>query len=162
MNEIWKKVPGYEDYEISNIGNLMSYKCKKSKLIKGTINEDGYLRYTITNKKGVFTSGAQVIVAMAFLGHIPDGNKLVIDHKNENPLDNSVENLQIVTQRYNIRKNPGKYSSQYKGISWYNTLKKWRAQIRINGKQKHIGCFDNEYDAHLAYQNKLKELNLIN
>lgn len=38
--------------------------------------------------------------------------------------------------------------------------KKWIAQIYINGKVKYLGSFNNEIDAHNAYQNKLLSLNI--
>jgi hypothetical protein len=46
-----------------------------------------------------------------------------------------------------------------KGYSFYKSRNKWRARIRIKGKEKHLGYFDCEKLARLAY---LKELNLIN
>lgn len=54
------------------------------------------------------------------------------------------------------------YSSKYKGVSWSKGSKKWLVQIRINGKVKHIGLYEDELDAHKAYQdelNKVKQLN---
>ena len=42
-----------------------------------------------------------------------------------------------------------------------NKSKKWKSQIRINGNRKHLGYFENELDAHNAYQNTLKYLDEI-
>ena len=101
MKEIWKSIPGYEGlYEVSNLGNVKS-------LIRNRIlnpsKECGYLKTTLSNKtKKKFA--VHQLVAMAFLNHIPCGHKLVIDHKNENKLDNRSVNLQIVTNKQNIVK----------------------------------------------------------
>lgn len=51
------------------------------------------------------------------------------------------------------------FSSQYKGVIWDKTKNKWRANIETLKKKKHLGYFDNEYDAHLAYQKALLEKN---
>ena len=48
-------------------------------------------------------------------------------------------------------------SSQYKGVSWNKYRDKWRSQIEINGKQKHLGYFTSEEDAAEVYQKALKE-----
>jgi len=49
------------------------------------------------------------------------------------------------------------YSSKYKGVSYRKKGRKWVAQTRLSGKQKTIGYFKNEYDAHLAYEKYIEE-----
>ena len=44
-------------------------------------------------------------------------------------------------------------TSKYKGVSWHKNLQKWRAYIFLNGKQKHLGLFEDEEEAHLTYKN---------
>jgi hypothetical protein len=103
------------------------------------------------------------LVAITFLNHIPCGHELVIEHINNNKLDNRVENLQIVKHRFNVsksKKNNKNYTGVYlqKRKSKYNIYTGYLAQISINGKKKHIGLFKTEYEAHLAYQKALNEL----
>lgn len=40
---------------------------------------------------------------------------------------------------------------KYKGVAYKSFLQKWGAQISINGESKHIGFFDCEREAALAY-----------
>ena len=42
-------------------------------------------------------------------------------------------------------------------MSWRRNEKKWQVAIRINGKKKHVGRFDNEEDAARAYDKKARE-----
>ena len=161
MKEIWKDVVGYEGrYLISNTGKLKSIIKNKEKLLKGNLSSKGYIQYTLNWKLKKNPNGyrAHQLVAQAFLGHKPDGMNFVIDHINDNKLDNRIENLQIVSQRFNSCKTQGKYSSQYKGVCWEKNKKKWGSSIRINGKSKHLGYFIDEYEAHLTYQNALKNI----
>jgi hypothetical protein len=51
------------------------------------------------------------------------------------------------------------YSSKYKGVRWDKRTGKWMAQITHNKKQYNLGRFISEEIAHIAYQNKLKEIN---
>lgn len=51
-----------------------------------------------------------------------------------------------------------KFSSKYIGVSWHKTNNKWTSSIKLNGKQKHLGSYDNEFEAHLAYQKELKQI----
>ena len=47
-NEIFKDIKGYEGlYEISNYGRVKSFKWNKEKILKGNINNKGYLRVTL-------------------------------------------------------------------------------------------------------------------
>jgi hypothetical protein len=161
MEEIWKDVPEYEGlYQVSNYGRLKSFKCGKEKILKGSLRKDGYIQYTLNwkeyKKRNVYL--VHQLVAMAFLGHQPCGLKLVVDHINDDKLDNRLENLQVVTNRYNVCKTQGKYSSQYKGVYFDKKNNKYRAFIHIKHKNYALGTFENEYDAHLAYQNTLQNL----
>ena len=70
-----------------------------------------------------------------------------IDHINTNSLDNRIENLRVVTQQQN------QWNRNAKGYSWDKNAKKWHAKININGKDKYLGLFDNEEDAHISYLN---------
>ena len=164
MEEIWKDVVGYEGkYLISSTGKLKSILKNKEKLINGNLNcKKGYLQYTLNwkLKNKINHHFAHQLVAQSFLGHKPCGMNFVVDHINDIKTDNRVENLQIVTHRFNSRKTQGKYSSQYKGVSWSKNNKKWLATISINGNKKHLGYFVNEHEAYLAYQNELKNIEL--
>ena len=76
-----------------------------------------------------------------------------IDHDDHDGLDNRKHNLIVCTHRQNAsnRREPG--SSQYTGVSWDKQRGKWKSQIWINDKKKHLGLFplDKEYEAHLTY-----------
>jgi hypothetical protein len=175
MEEIWKDIPEYEGlYQVSNLGRVKSLpkewivgkgtiRRHNGKILKSYAKPYGYLQVCLSKNKikksSSKTYSVHQLVAIAFLDHNPKGNELVIDHINNNKLDNRVENLQIVTHRYNVYKTQGKYSSQYKGVCvcLYKGRKKWRAQIKISGKRTHLGYFTDEYEAHLAYQNALKQ-----
>ena len=50
-----------------------------------------------------------------------------------------------------------KFTSEYKGVFFYKRDNKWVSQIRINGKQKHLGYFKTELEAHHAYLKAGKE-----
>jgi integrase len=41
--------------------------------------------------------------------------------------------------------------SPYKGVSWNARTEKWRAQAMVAGKNKPVGEFEDDYDAHVAY-----------
>lgn len=175
MEEIWKDIPDYEGlYQVSNLGRVKSLPKEwiagnntiqkhNGMIIKQQITNNGYKKvvFTLRERKPNSTSRlVHQLVAMAFLNHKPCGHKLVVDHINDNPSDNRVENLQIVTQRFNVCKTQGKYSSKYKGVYFVKSRNKWRAQIMINNKKKYLGHFDCELKAAKAYQNAINNLEL--
>ena len=47
--------------------------------------------------------------------------------------------------------------SRFPGVSWVKKGRKWHAQIRINGRTKHLGSFKVEEDAARAYEAAAKE-----
>tara|TARA_B100001057_G_scaffold347350_1_gene348673 strand:- start:386 stop:1018 length:633 start_codon:yes stop_codon:yes gene_type:complete len=83
-----------------------------------------------------------------YYGEWPESN-LVIDHKNGNRYDNTIENLRLVTQAENSknRSTPKDNTSGHIGLYWRKEKKKWQVQIGLNGKIIHIGSFKNKEDA---------------
>ena len=170
MEEIWKDIPNYEGYyQSSNLGRIKSLSrivlrkgkypfMSKEKVLKPALIPLGY--YQIVLHKNGIKKGKSIhsLVAESFLNHKPNGHKLVVNHKNFNREDNRVENLEIITNRENTNKKHIKSYSKYVGVSFYKRVNKWTAQIWVNGKKKNLGYFENEYDAHLAYQKALNEL----
>lgn len=49
-------------------------------------------------------------------------------------------------------------TSKLIGVSWSKTSNKWKSTRYINGKNRHLGYYINEYLAYLAYQKALKAL----
>ena len=158
MEEIWKQIISYPDYFISNLGNVKSLKHGKIKYLKKGINGAGYF-LVVLHKKGKRKSfNVHQLVAMAFLSHTPNGSKVVVDHKDANKQNNLLSNLQLITNRQNISKDKKGKSSQFTGVSWAKTKKKWNAQINVGGKVCNLGYYKNEIEASIVYQNKLADL----
>lgn len=164
--EIWKDIPGYEGfYKASNLGNIKSldrmirgksnsFRLLLGKKLKGSIRKEGYLTVALYKDKIRTPFDIHKLIAITFLNHTPCGYELVVDHKNENKLDNRESNLQIITQRKNITKGIKKNntSSKYTGVCWNNKNKNWFSTISHKGKQLYLGSFQNEKDASYAYQ----------
>lgn len=91
------------------------------------------------------------IVYEHFNGKIPDG--MDVDHKDNNPDNNLIDNLQLLTHKDNCRfRNKNKNNSTgFAGVSFHKLTKKFRAQIRINGKIKNLGLFLSAQEAYVAY-----------
>ena len=96
---------------------------------------------------------------MSFLGHKPNGCKIVVDHINNDKLDNRVENLQVITQRQNSTKDKKGFTSSYAGVSWNKKDNRWRAAIFVNNKVKYLGSYKCELKAAEAYNSALNKLN---
>lgn len=84
----------------------------------------------------------------------------IVDHIDGDGLNNRRGNLRLVTiseNQYNSAPrrffNGRETSSMHKGVAWSRAIKKWTAYISSEGKRKHIGVFDSEIDAALAYNN---------
>lgn len=109
--EFWRPVSRYENlYEVSNIGNVRSVNRTifqqgrmqqyKGRNIAQWIGIHGYycVKLSKNNKKKIFL--VHRLVAEAF---IPNDNNLpIINHKDENRLNNKVDNLEWCTAEYNV------------------------------------------------------------
>lgn len=102
--EICKPIPGYSNYEVSNWGRIFIVKngTRIEKLPRPCSGREQYLNIQLWNQGQKKKICVHNLVAKVFLGEIPDG--YVVDHINNNPSDNYVTNLQIVTISENGKK----------------------------------------------------------
>lgn len=150
MKEIWKDIPDYDGkYQVSNTGKIRSLKTNKE--LKQSIDSTGYYVVGLSNKKTIIYR-VHKLICITFLNHIPNKHNLVIDHIDNNKLNNKLENLQLVTQRKNTTKDRIKESPL--GSSFYKG--KYHVRFYLNGKNEYLGSYINKIDAELAYQKKLQ------
>ena len=98
VEEIWRDIDGWEDYYmISNTGKVYS---KKKNLIKKTShNKDGYESVGLYKDGERFGAFVHRLVAKAF---VPNPDSLpIVNHKDENPMNNHANNLEWCTYSYN-------------------------------------------------------------
>lgn len=83
-----------------------------------------------------------------------------IDHRNHNGLDCRRSNMRICTTSQNIcNQLPIRGgSSKFKGVSWRKQGKFWTAKITLHRKQIHLGSFQDEREAALAYDARARIL----
>ena len=156
--EVFKSIPDYPDYEVSDLGRVRSMKFGKEKYLKGYTISNGRLAVFLHKDGKGKCFQIHQLVAIAFLGHEPCGMKVIVDHKDNDHLNNRVDNLQLTSQRVNVSKDRKGGTSKHIGVHWAKRERKWLAQIRINGKPTYLGTYHNEIDAAEAYQEALNSL----
>ena len=146
LTEIWANVPNFNDYQVSNFGRVRSYKNNELRIIKGWIQNTGYLTVALNNKK----YSVHRLVAEVFV-HKPNG-KNVVNHIDGNKLNNNVENLEWCTLTENIQHayKIGLMDDAIKNM----TLRKIRAK-KI-GKFDLNGNFICEYKSSIEAESDLK------
>lgn len=100
-NETWKDISGFEGmYQVSNFGRVRSLKFGKERILKPVLTGHGYLDVILCKDGKTKQMKIHRLVANAFLPN-PD-NLPVINHIDENKKNNLVDNLEWVTQQYNV------------------------------------------------------------
>lgn len=169
--EIWRDIPGWEGkYQASSLGRVKSITHKISTCTGKIIDKVGIVRRPFMSKEGYLSvslkSGGKrawrsvhSLIAMSFLGHKPDGHKLVVNHIDGDRSNNQVNNLELVSHRDNLTIKYRKYKrplySGYPGVTFDKKDKTWKSRIQLNKKNIHIGTFKTEIDAANAYNNML-------
>jgi hypothetical protein len=161
MEEIWKDIPGFEGYQVSNLGRIKYLRWNKISINYGTKDKKGYYFISIYKNKKKFSKKIHSLVLLAFVGEPRNGQEC--DHIDRNPGNNKINNLRWVTKSENMlnRKNYG--NSKFKGVSFCTTtyklkdgtIKKFtqiKSQITVNGEKIHLGYFKTEEEAHEAYK----------
>ena len=124
--------------------------------IAGYTHHEGYVLISIDGRKRL----AHRLAWLYTYGYWPTSQ---LDHINRVRDDNRIENLREVTDQEN-HWNRGKQknnSSGLTGVFWDKKSKKWRAYIYVCGKQKHLGLFDTQEEASVAYLKAKAEHHII-
>ena len=123
------------------------------RLVKNVANNgDGYCRVQFKDRMVTYHR----IVWTLLNGDIPEG--MEIDHIDGNRINNDINNLRLVTGRENNLNRVKHRNGRLFGCCYNKQKRKWKAQIWVNGKRKHLGSFDTELEAHEAYLKALGEL----
>ena len=156
MQEEYRIIKDFENYEVSNFGNIKNFNT--GRILKPLINSNGYYKINLCKDGKTFTKAIHKLVANAFLPN--PLNKKCVDHKNNDKLDNNVENLRFASTRENNmnKKLSIKNTSGFKGVHFDKKSKKWKAGICINGTKQHLGYFEKLEDAVKTRVKKAKQI----
>jgi len=108
--EKWEHVAAYEGkYEVSDLGRVRSLDRKtehkkyvayrKGKIMSQSSDQDGYKLVKLSNGKGKMFK-VHRLIAMAFISNPYDYP--IINHKDNDPSNNTIENLEWCTHQMNI------------------------------------------------------------
>jgi hypothetical protein len=80
-------------------------------------------------------------------------SRMKVDHRNHEGLDNRRANLRIVTNAQNMQNRKGAArdsASGVRGVFWYPRTGKWKAGLKVGGRQIHLSYFASLADAEVA------------
>lgn len=98
-DEIWKVIPEYNKYEISNMGRIKYSIMNKNKRITLGSESGGYMKFTLRQNNKHRITNIHRLVALVFLPNL--NNKIIVNHINGNRFDNRLENLEWSTHSEN-------------------------------------------------------------
>lgn len=102
--EIFKKIPEFPNYLVSNLGRVCSIRngIREFKKLRPCSGREEYLNVTLWDKGIKKKICIHNLVAKTFIGEVPEG--YIVDHIDNNPSHNYVTNLQIITLKENTQK----------------------------------------------------------
>lgn len=96
MSEVWKVIPGYENYEVSDHGKVRRCAASRGavagKILRPKKHSFGYVAYDLSSNNCVKRETAHRLVAMAFIGP-PPFNGAQAAHNDGNPRNNIASNI---------------------------------------------------------------------
>lgn len=160
--EIWKDINGYEGYyQISNYGNVRSLdryinytdgriKFFKGKRMKSHSSSFGYLCVKLSKDGTAYHTFLHRLIAEAF---IPNPENLpVINHKDENPTNNSIDNLEWCTYEYNnsynnlIERRSKNFKNKFRNGEYKHSISDCRRIIQLDFNCVPIKIWDTTWD----------------
>lgn len=145
MKEIWKDIKDYEGlYQVSNLSRVKSIKFGKERILKPVTNSSGYLQVTLCKNNIKKKYLVHRLVAEAFIDNTD--NLPQVNHRDENPLNNVVSNLEWCDRKYNINYGTGierRSKKKSKPVLQYTLdgefVREWESAIQAEKE----GGFDN-------------------
>ena len=100
--EIWKDIEQYPGYQVSNLGQIKSFKqSKEGRILKPKVN-GGYMGIDF-RKDGKTYYGLVHRIVLSTFSPIEEWETLTVNHIDGNPSNNKLENLEWMTQSENSR-----------------------------------------------------------
>jgi len=155
--EEWKYVKGSDDkYQVSNLGRVKTFNYRRDVFIMTQESlKSGYKRVRLWFQKKSKRILVHVLVCQEFLEHKHNPPLKVIDHIDDNPKNNILTNLRIISFRENIVKGA-------KSLTGENNIrimkKKYQVRFVINKKTNYFGCYETLGEAVIVRNNVKKEL----
>lgn len=162
QKEIWRDVPTWEGYyQVSSRGRVKSISrvvvnvnglhiVLRGRLMRSN-KTSGYLRLILSRRGKTKAYNIHTLVAMAFLGHVPCGRGIVVDHIDGDKSNNNLSNLEVVTNRENTSRAffKSKESGLPTGVN--RSGSRYCSYIEINGLHIYLGMFDTAKEASDKY-----------
>ena len=156
--EIWKPIPNWERYAVSNFGRILSlkspYLCgnricvRKQRIIKPRLGNSSPGYYFVVLSDGKRNRKSFAVHRLVAITFIPNPNNLpFVNHKDENSRNNKVDNLEWCTQQYNC--NYGTHNKRMaKTIS--ETAYQKRRVVQLSTEDNLIAIFNSIKEAALS------------
>ena len=140
-----KEVLSYDPDSGKFIWKISTSNRVKAGSVAGTLNSTGYIYIRVDGKKYL----AHRLAWLHAYGYDPEHG---IDHLNGVRDDNRISNLREVSQSCNLQntKTYSRNTSGFPGVSWDKWRRKWRAQIRSQGRNHFLGYYEDSLEAALA------------
>ena len=154
--EEYRIIKGYENYSVSNFGNVKNNMTEK--ILKQKFDKDGYKGIILCKEGKRKDFRVHRLVAIMFIEN-PD-NKPLVDHIDCNKQNNNINNLRWATNQENWRNTnlSNKNTSTVKGVSFHKQINKWQTQIMIDGIHIHLGYYNTLEEAKQARIKKVNEV----
>jgi len=154
--EVYEHLLVREDGMVKNISGHHNTKKEWHSGSKQNQGKDYRQIWSPTDKKMV---RIHRLIAIAFIDN--PNNYPQINHINHIQSDNRVDNLEWCTNRQNCSLKQIHNNGKLIGAVLDNRDNKWSSRIRIDGKQKSLGRYDTELEAHEAYIQYKADHNII-
>lgn len=137
------------DSETGEVVNTKTGKILKQSIANGykqlCLSQDGRRKHFFIHQ----------LIAMTFINENYDTNIHQIDHINHDKLDNSIENLRIVSSRNNHN---NRINQSIHGVGVKKRYNGYEAYIQLKGKITYLGTFETAEEASQKYLNVKAQL----
>ena len=155
------RIKGHPEYSINRQGDVYSHKSGGTRKLKQCLSNNSgraYLRVGLSSGGKRQFAYIHKLIAIQYLGHVPCGMREVVDHIDNNRLNNHLSNIQITTTRHNSSKDRG---DRLLPLGVYPNRTKYKSSIHIGGKSLHLGTFDTIEEASMTYQEELRKISIL-
>jgi hypothetical protein len=127
--EQWKSIPGFPDYEVSNMGRVRSYKRSMPRILKAGIYSHGYRQVTLSRDGKYHSFRIGQLMLLAFRGPCPEDCEMC--HNDGDPTNDHLDNLRWDTHAANMRDRAKHYAFQAQVA--FDTLVKEQTETNRSG-----------------------------